>query len=182
MFHTNISRWFFTGVWVTASLLKSPGLFSVFWPILIMLEWGWSPLVLLFQSLPVLLPILWGLFPVLQLQLVSPSPLCSIVFLVLEQGLDIHLHFAFFWLYSVVCRNGKVHYSIDSLFWLIINFSHLQPDWDKKNKNIFLLCIKASLNPQVSISFKLRPVSSYFKFNRGKNNSYNNTCQKFKHL
>ena len=28
----------------------------------------------------------------------------------------------------------------------------------------------------------VHPVSSYFKFNRGKNNSYNNTCQKFNHL
>ena len=32
---------------VTSSLLKSPGLFSVFWPISIMLYFGWSPLVLL---------------------------------------------------------------------------------------------------------------------------------------
>ena len=31
----------------TASLLKSPGLFSVFWPILIMLYFEWSPRVLL---------------------------------------------------------------------------------------------------------------------------------------
>ena len=34
VFHTSISWWFLTGVWVTASLHKSPGLFSVFWPIL----------------------------------------------------------------------------------------------------------------------------------------------------
>ena len=32
VFHISISWWFFTGVWVTASLLKSPGLVSVFWP------------------------------------------------------------------------------------------------------------------------------------------------------
>ena len=32
VFHISTSWWFFTGVWVTASLLKSPGLFSVFWP------------------------------------------------------------------------------------------------------------------------------------------------------
>ena len=35
----------FTGDWVTASLLKSPGLFSVFWPFSIVLLFGWSPLV-----------------------------------------------------------------------------------------------------------------------------------------
>ena len=33
--HTSDSRWFLTGVWVTASLLKSLGPFSVFWPILV---------------------------------------------------------------------------------------------------------------------------------------------------
>ena len=30
--HTSVNRWFLTGVWETASLLKSPGLFTVFWP------------------------------------------------------------------------------------------------------------------------------------------------------
>ena len=32
VFHISFSWGSFTGVWVTASLLKSPGLFSVFWP------------------------------------------------------------------------------------------------------------------------------------------------------
>ena len=31
VFHIRISWWSFTGVWMTASLLKSPALFSVFW-------------------------------------------------------------------------------------------------------------------------------------------------------
>ena len=44
-FHISISRWVFTGVWVAASLLKSPGLFLVFWPFSVMLSFGWSPLV-----------------------------------------------------------------------------------------------------------------------------------------
>ena len=44
-FHISVSRWFFTGVWVIASLLKSPGLFLVFWPFSTMLSFGWSPLV-----------------------------------------------------------------------------------------------------------------------------------------
>ena len=67
-------------VWVTASLLKSPRLFSVywpnstmlyfvlsplvlsvFWPISIMHSLEWSPLVLLFPSPPVLVSILWWL-------------------------------------------------------------------------------------------------------------------------
>ena len=33
VFHISVSWGFPTGVWVTASLLDSPGLFSVFWPI-----------------------------------------------------------------------------------------------------------------------------------------------------
>ena len=31
IFHICVNRWSLTGFWVTASLLKSPGLFSVFW-------------------------------------------------------------------------------------------------------------------------------------------------------
>ena len=37
VFHISVSWWFFTGVWVTASLLKSPRLFSLFWLFSIML-------------------------------------------------------------------------------------------------------------------------------------------------
>ena len=36
VFHISVSWWSFIGVWVTASLLNSPGLFSVFWPFSIM--------------------------------------------------------------------------------------------------------------------------------------------------
>ena len=36
VFNPDISWWIFTGVWETASLLKTPGLFSVFWPFSIM--------------------------------------------------------------------------------------------------------------------------------------------------
>ena len=39
-----MSLWSFTGVWVTESLLKSPGLFSVLWPFDIMLSFEWSAL------------------------------------------------------------------------------------------------------------------------------------------
>ena len=64
----------------------SSSLFSVFWPISIMLSFGWSPLVFLFPSLPVLLSILWWLYQAHQLQLLS----------VLLQGLGTHLSFCFF--------------------------------------------------------------------------------------
>ena len=45
VFHISVSWRSFTGVWVIASLLKSPGLFSVFWPFSVILLFGWSPLV-----------------------------------------------------------------------------------------------------------------------------------------
>ena len=44
VFHISVSWWYFTGDWVTASPLKSPGLFSVFWRFSIMMLFGWSPL------------------------------------------------------------------------------------------------------------------------------------------
>ena len=53
VFHISFSWWSFTGVWVTASLLKSPGRFSIFWLFSTMLLFGWSPLVLQRPSLPV---------------------------------------------------------------------------------------------------------------------------------
>ena len=37
VFHISFSWWSFTRVWVTASFLKFPGLFSAFWPFSIML-------------------------------------------------------------------------------------------------------------------------------------------------
>ena len=78
----------------------------MFWSILLMLKTGRSPLALLFQSLLVPLPIFWRLFPAHQLQLVSLSPLCSIVFLVLWQGLDTYLSFRFL-LFSLCGPPGR---------------------------------------------------------------------------
>ena len=40
VFHISDSWWFYTGVWMKASLLKSPGLVSGFWPFLTMLSFG----------------------------------------------------------------------------------------------------------------------------------------------
>ena len=52
IFSSALADGFFTGVWVTTSLLKSPGLFSVFWQFSIMLLFWWSPLVRQFPSPP----------------------------------------------------------------------------------------------------------------------------------
>ena len=72
-FHTSVSCWSSTRVWATASLLRSPGFFSIFWPISTMLYF-------LFSSPPVLLSILRSLYRKSQLKLVFESPSCSIVF------------------------------------------------------------------------------------------------------
>ena len=66
-FYTGVSWWFFTGGWETTSLFKSPGLFSVFWLILVMLEFGWSRHVFRFLTLSVPLPSFWGPFRAHQL-------------------------------------------------------------------------------------------------------------------
>ena len=119
-FYISVSRGFFTGVWVTASLLKSPGLFLVFWPFSIMLSFGWSPLV---RQLP--------------------SPPVSLVYFIYcskrtnYNWFNCHLHvpqffqfpskvevliflFTFIQFYSVVSRDCKVDYFVSSLFLLII--------------------------------------------------------------
>ena len=53
VFHITISWWFFTGVWMTASHLNSPGLLSVFWSFTTLLYFGWSSLVIQLSSPPV---------------------------------------------------------------------------------------------------------------------------------
>ena len=79
VFHTSVSWWLLTGVWMT-SLLKSPRLFSVLWPISIMLLFEWYPFVLLFPSPNVLVLILWWLYQKHQLQFVLSSLSCPAAF------------------------------------------------------------------------------------------------------
>ena len=69
VFHINANLWSSTGVWVTTSLLKSPGLFLVFWPFSITLSFGWSPLIRQLPSPPIPLMILYLLYQKHQLQL-----------------------------------------------------------------------------------------------------------------
>ena len=95
-FHTSGSWWSFTGVLVTASL-KSPGLFSAFWPILKMLWFGWSRFVLQFPIVSALFLCLWGPFQARHLQLDSLLPSCSTGFLVLWQGPSTCLSFRIFY-------------------------------------------------------------------------------------
>ena len=95
-FYASVSWWFYTGVWVTVSLLKSLVFFLLLGQIL-MLSFGRSQLVLLFPSSLVPLSILCWLYRVHQLQLISSSLSCSIVclfFSVLKQGPDTYLLFS----------------------------------------------------------------------------------------
>ena len=86
-FHTSVSWWLFSGVWMTVSLFNSPGLFSVFWLILVMLWFGWSPLVLQFPTLPAPLSSLGRSFQACYILLGSPLLTGSRAFsLVLLQG------------------------------------------------------------------------------------------------
>ena len=70
VFYASVSWWFSTGVWAIVSLLKSPGLFSVFWPFSIMLLFEWSSLGRQLPSPPGPLVILQLLLQTHQLQLV----------------------------------------------------------------------------------------------------------------
>ena len=72
--------------------IKSTGLFSIFRSILITLESRWSPFVSRCLCFSVSLPSHLGLFQAYQLQLVSLSPSCSIIFLVFRQDLSHHHH------------------------------------------------------------------------------------------
>ena len=65
-FHISVSWWSFTRDWVTASLLRSPGLFWVFWQIAAVQCSGWYQSSLLLLSLLLLVfhtSISWWYFP-----------------------------------------------------------------------------------------------------------------------
>ena len=102
----------YTGVWVTASLLKSPGLFSGFWPISIMLSFGWSPLVRQLPSPPV--PLVTA--PKAQIIIVTCIFHSSFQFPSLVEVLI--LLFTFFKFYSVVTWDSKVDNFACSLFFV----------------------------------------------------------------
>ena len=111
-FHTSVSWWIFTGIWVTASLLNSPGLriltdpnYSLVWMVSTrpLLSKSSSPCTNLFITIPST-----------PIKLVSPSLSCSI-FLQFSSKVS----FRCLSVCSVVSRNIKVHNTTGSLFcWL----------------------------------------------------------------
>ena len=108
VFHVSFCWWFFIGIWLTKSLQKSTGLFSVFWPISIMQHFRRSPLVILFPNPPVLVSILWWLYQEHQLQWVWQSLSCSIVFSMPKLDPGVYPSFHFLQFYSVVNRNSII--------------------------------------------------------------------------
>ena len=105
VFHISISWWSFTGDWVTASLLKSPGLFSVFWPSSMMLLFGWSPLGCRLPNLPA--PITIGIIVTFMFH----------SFFQFSSKVEVLISlFIFFQFYSVVGRDIKVDSFADFIF------------------------------------------------------------------
>ena len=66
-----------------------------------------------------------------QLELVSSSPSWSIGFSSLARSRYLFLYFAFFYFYSVVRRDNKVHYSAGSLFFFFFFFFFFFVDYHK---------------------------------------------------
>ena len=78
VFHTSVSCWSFEEIWMIANLLRSPGLFLVFWLISSILLSGWSWFYHWFSIPLVTSPNPWGPFQEHKLQFVLPSPTCSV--------------------------------------------------------------------------------------------------------
>ena len=126
---TSVRGWFLTEVWVKASLLKSPGHFSVFWPITIMLSFGRFPFVPLFSSPPVFVPIIWWLCQGPQFEYYNRH-LHVPQFFQLPSKVQVLIPiFTFFQFHSVVCQDSKIHNFASSLFLIIIRPGRLAEIW-----------------------------------------------------
>ena len=118
VFHSSVSWWSLTGILVTASFLKYPGLSSVFWPILIILSLDGLDSSFDFQFFQSFLS-LWRRFQLYQLYSVSPSFSCSTVLLVFWQGPSTCLFICFFYFHSMVRWNDWVHYTASPLLFFV---------------------------------------------------------------
>ena len=117
VFHITVSWCSFTGVWATASTLKSPGLFSVFWSISVMQLFGWFSLILFFlskSSSPFINPLVTVLIIIgINVTFMLHS------FSALKIGQGIYPSFRFFWFYSVVSQDSKFNNFACSLFFFV---------------------------------------------------------------
>ena len=120
VFHISVSWWSFTGVWVTASLLKSPGLLSVFWPLSVVLMISTrsptskssrpfnNPLVTVPKA-----PITIGIIVTFMFHSFFQFS-CKVEVLISL--------FTFCQFYSVVCRDSKVNNFADFLFFFFVDY------------------------------------------------------------
>ena len=154
-FHINVSWRSFTGDCVTASILKSPGLFSVFWLFSIMRLFGWSPFGCQLPNPPESLIILLLPCQKHQSQLVLLSPSCSTVFRFSSKVEVLISLFTFFQIYSVVSRDSKVDNFADFLsfffFLLFIIFNNPSARAGYDTKSIFKRSL-TGLNSEFSFS------------------------------
>ena len=107
VFHTSVSWQSFTRIWITVSLLRSPGLFSVFWLTSTMLQFGRCRVVR-FLTPPIPLSSLYEIVPRIP---ITMEITCSIAFLVLWQGPSTCRSFRFLWF--SLCQ-----LSLGLVFWL----------------------------------------------------------------
>ena len=91
-FPTSVSWWSFTGVWVTGRILRSPGLFSVFW-LISAIQWMESirPVIYILS----LCQAFWDYFKRTNYKLYPWNPHVPHLFLVLWQGPHICFSFLF---------------------------------------------------------------------------------------
>ena len=112
--YTRVSWWVFTEGWETASLLRSPELIRVFWPISSLLLSECSLFVLRFPTLPDPLKTV----PSVPTTIGITTTLMFHIFLVLWQGLTTRLsfHFLLFSLCVLLERQNPLDDSFFSLF------------------------------------------------------------------
>ena len=109
---------------MTPRLLKSSGLFVVFWSISTMQKFGWFPLVLEFSGSPNPVPILWSVYQVCQSRLVSSSFSYSIV-VFSSQARSRYLCFFSFSFSFTLWSAGRANSSIRQGFLSITRFGRL---------------------------------------------------------
>ena len=139
VFHTSVTRFFLTGIWVRESIFKSTVLFSVFKPISIILSFGWSLLFLLFPSINPLVTVPKAPITIV----ITVISMFHWFFNYLERSSYISFLSLFILFYSVVSRDSKVHNSASQLFIYVLLILLLQLLLRNNNSFAFLQLIKS---------------------------------------
>ena len=116
-FYISVKWWFFTGISETASHFKSPGLFSAFWPISLLLKFRESPPVSLFP-----IPCTNPLETKSRTQIIIGNRVTFMFhsfFNPLARSRYLSFFSFTFRVYSMVSRDSKVHNFSSSLFFVV---------------------------------------------------------------